>query len=138
VKIVLDKNVLVSAILKDKVPEDVLLFIMDTPELEWVASEEILAEYKEVLRRKKFRLSKELVREWSELLDDSITIIPVSLEIEFPRDRKDAKFIACALSTDANYLITGDKDFVEAEKMMNSTILSVKMFRKAVMESWEG
>ena len=111
---------------------------MDTPELEWVASEEILAEYKEVLRRKKFRLSKELVREWSELLDDSITIIPVSLEIEFPRDRKDAKFIACALSTDANYLITGDKDFVEAEKMMNSTILSVKMFRKAVMESWEG
>jgi uncharacterized protein len=138
VKIVLDTNVLVSAILKDKVPEDVLLFIMDTPELEWVASEEILAEYKEVLRRKKFRLSKELVREWSELLDDSITIIPVSLEIEFPRDRKDAKFIACALSTDANYLITGDKDFVEAEKMMNSTILSVKMFRKAVMESWEG
>jgi len=122
VKIVIDTNVLVSAILKDRVPEDVLLFILDTPEFEWVASEEILAEYKEVLGRKKFRLSRELVGEWLELLGDSITIIPTSLEIEFPRDRKDAKFIACALSTDADWLITGDEDFVDAEKMMNTTI----------------
>lgn len=52
-KIVVDTNVLVSAILKDKVPEDVLLFIIDTPEFDWVASEDILAEYKEVLSRKK-------------------------------------------------------------------------------------
>ncbi|MGZ9166593.1 MAG: putative toxin-antitoxin system toxin component, PIN family [Anaerolineales bacterium] len=135
-KIVIDTNVLVSAILKDKVPEDVLLFIIDTPEFEWVASPEILAEYKEVLSRKKLHLSKELVTESFELLDESILIIPISLEIDFPRDRKDAKFIACALNTDADYLITGDKDFVEAEKMMSTTILSVKMFRKAVMESW--
>jgi len=49
VKIVIDTNILVSAILKDRVPEDVLLFITDTPEFEWIASEEILAEYKEVL-----------------------------------------------------------------------------------------
>jgi len=137
VKIVVDTNVLVSAILKDRVPEDVLLFIIATPDIEWVASEEILTEYKEVLDRKKFRLPKELLKDWFDLLDDSITIIPISLEIEFPRDRKDAKFIACALNAEAGLLITGDKDFVEAEKMMNTTILSVAMFKKAVMDSWE-
>ena len=136
-KIVVDTNVLVSAILKDRVPEDVLLFIIATPDIEWVASEEILTEYKEVLDRKKFRLPKELLKDWFDLLDDSITIIPISLEIEFPRDRKDAKFIACALNAEAGLLITGDKDFVEAEKMMNTTILSVAMFKKAVMDSWE-
>ena len=135
-KIVIDTNVLVSAILKDRVPEDVLLFIIDTPEFDWVASPEIIAEYKDVLGRKKFHLPNELVDEWIELLDDSIVIIPVSLEIEFPRDRKDEKFIACALSADADLLITGDKDFVEAEKMMNTTILSVASFKKAVMDSW--
>lgn len=97
-----------------------------------------MTEYKEVLSRKKFRLAKELVREWFELLDDSITIVPPSLEIEFPRDRKDAKFIACALNTDADWLITGDKDFSEAEKMMNTTILSVAMFKKVVMQAWGG
>lgn len=135
-KIVIDTNVLVSAILKDKVPEDVLLFIVDSPEFEWVASEEILAEYKEVLSRRKFRLAKELVRGWFELLDDSIIVVASTLEIGFPRDRKDAKFIACALSADADWLVTGDKDFAEAEKMMNTTILSVAMFKKAVMEGW--
>jgi len=124
VKIVIDTNVLVSAILKDRLPEDVLLFIIDTPEFDWVASPEIIAEYKDVLGRKKFHLSTELVNEWVELLDDSIAVIPVSLEIEFPRDRKDEKFIAYALSADADLLITGDKDFVEAEKMINTTILS--------------
>ena len=136
-KIAVDTNVLVSAILKDRVPEDVLLFIIATPDIEWVASEEILTEYKEVLDRKKFRLPKELLKDWFDLLDDSITIIPISLEIEFRRDRKDAKFIACALNAEAGLLITGDKDFVEAEKMMNTTILSVAMFKKAVMDSWE-
>ena len=136
-KIVVDTNVLVSAILKDRVPEDVLLFIIATPDIEWVASEEILTEYKEVLGRKKFHLPKELLKDWFDLLDDSITILPISLEIEFPRDRKDAKFIACALNAEAGLLITGDKDFVEAEKMMNTTILSVAMFKKAVMDSWE-
>lgn len=58
-KIVVDTNILISAILKDKVPEDVLLFIMDTPDMEWIASAEILAEYKEVLSRKKFHLPKD-------------------------------------------------------------------------------
>jgi putative PIN family toxin of toxin-antitoxin system len=137
VKVVIDTNVLVSAILKDKIPEDVLLFIVDAPEFEWVASEDILTEYKEVLSRKKFRLAKELVKEWLDLFDDSILIVPVSLEIEFPRDRKDAKFIACALTADADWLITGDKDFSEAQKMMNTTILSVSMFKNTVMDAWE-
>jgi len=137
VRIVIDTNVLVSAILKDKAPEDVILFITETLDFEWVASPEILAEYQEVLSRKKFRLYRDLMEEWFELLDDSISIMPISLEIEFPRDRKDAKFIACALSADADWLITGDKDFTEAEKMMSTTILSVAMFNKTVVETWE-
>jgi len=45
VRIVIDTNVLVSAILKDKAPEDVILFITETLDFEWVASPEILAEY---------------------------------------------------------------------------------------------
>jgi putative PIN family toxin of toxin-antitoxin system len=125
-KVVVDTNVLVSAILKDKVPEDVLLFIIDTPEFEWVASVEILAEYQEVLSRKKFHLSQELGAEWFELLDESITVISTQLEIEFPRDRKDAKFIACALSADTDLLITGDKDFSASENMIEHDNLVCK------------
>ena len=33
------------------------------------------------------------------------------LEIDFPRDQKDAKFLELALATKADYLITGDNRF---------------------------
>lgn len=48
-KIVIDTNVLVSAILRDRTPETVILFIVEQPDIVWVVSEEILAEYKHVL-----------------------------------------------------------------------------------------
>lgn len=49
---------------------------------------------------------------------------------EFPRDRKDAKFVACALSANAEWLIMGDKDFSEAEKTIQTTILSVSVLHE--------
>jgi predicted nucleic acid-binding protein len=44
-KVVIDTNVLVSAALKDKDPEAVILFIVARSDFEWVVSPEILAEY---------------------------------------------------------------------------------------------
>lgn len=52
-KIVIDTNVLISAALKDRDPEIIILFIVSHPEFEWVASPEIYQKYKEVLGRKK-------------------------------------------------------------------------------------
>jgi predicted nucleic acid-binding protein len=54
--------------------------------------------------------------------------------IDFPRDRKDAKFIACALAAKADYLITGDRDFTEAQKLLSTTILTVSQFKRLVCE----
>lgn len=44
-KIVIDTNVLVSAILKDRDPEDIILYIAAQPDFEWTVSSEILTEY---------------------------------------------------------------------------------------------
>ena len=67
-KIIVDTNVLVSAILRDRDPELVIQFIVKHPDFEWVASPEILAEYQAVLARPKFRLSQKKSR----CLDDII------------------------------------------------------------------
>lgn len=49
-KILIDTNVLVSAVLRDRIPEQVVLYIADRPELfDWVVSIAILAEYKAVV-----------------------------------------------------------------------------------------
>lgn len=88
--------------------------------------------YRSFTPQKKFFFSPETLRKWETILRRDTRLITVSAEIDFPRDRKDAKFLACALSTDADFFITGDGDFDEARKMVNTTIISVSMFKKLV------
>ena len=57
-KIVLDTNVLVSAVVTGRNPEVVILFIVENPDYEWVVSKEILTEYKEVLSRSRLKLTQ--------------------------------------------------------------------------------
>ncbi|MBD0387857.1 MAG: putative toxin-antitoxin system toxin component, PIN family [Nostoc sp. C3-bin3] len=133
-KVVIDTNVLVSAVLKGRVPRDVIQFIFDNPDWQWIASEEIVVEYKEVLSRSKFKLTDDIRGEWFEIIDTFLTLINVNFEVDFPRDRKDAKFLACAMAAEADFLITGDSDFNQAQTLVNTTIISVSLFNKLVCE----
>lgn len=132
--VVIDTNVLVSAVLKDKNPEKVVLFIVERPDIEWIVSSEILAEYKEVLGRRKFCIPEDIKQTWSYMFESLTASIEVDIEMNFPRDEKDAKFLKCAIAANANYFITGDYDFKEAKKLMNTTILSVSQFKKVVCD----
>lgn len=133
-RVVIDTNVLVSAALKDRDPEAVILFVTSRPDIEWLVSPAITAEYKDVLARTKFGLPETLLQKWCEILDRLTLSIDVDLEVEFVRDRKDAKFLACALVSDAEFLITGDRDFNQAEKLINTTIISVSLFKRLVCD----
>ena len=102
--------------------------------MEWVVSPEITDEYKEVLRRPKFGLPDDLLQSWFNMLDLLTVTLDVDLLLEFPRDQKDANFLACAISANADYFITGDRDFTEAQKFLAKTILSVTQFKLLVCE----
>ena len=136
-KVVIDTNVLVSAALRDRGPERVILFLAEHPELEWVVSDEIMEEYVEVLARPKFALPDPLLRRWLRVLESLTTRVEVDERLEFPRDRKDAKFLACALSAGADFLVTGDRDFEQAKRLMTTTIVSVAVFEKNVCKIWD-
>lgn len=75
---VVDTNVVVSAILRDRAPEKVLLHLIENAACEWVASDEILAEYREVLRRPRFGLPPEILLRWDERFRQSIALWPVT------------------------------------------------------------
>ncbi|MBW4446892.1 MAG: putative toxin-antitoxin system toxin component, PIN family [Spirirestis rafaelensis WJT71-NPBG6] len=136
-KVIIDTKVLVSAVLRGREPRAVIQFIIDNSEFEWIVSTEILAEYKEVLNRKKFKLIDEVKAEWFEIIDTFPTIINVNVEIDFPRDRKDTKFLTCAMAADADFLITGDFDFTEAQTLVKTTIISVSLFQRLVCDIGE-
>ncbi len=136
IKVVVDTGINVSAAFRDRTPEEVILFIVEQEDFEWIVSPAILEEYNEVLARKKFNLPPETLQKWREIFEQCTTTIEVDIEIDFPRDQKDAKFLECALAAEADYLITGDKDFEEAQKLVKTTIISVSQFKKLIMENW--
>lgn len=136
-KVIIDTNVVVSAVLKDRTPEDVILFVIRHPEFKWIASSEIVAEYIGVLHRPKFKLPDWLLHKWQNIFEKTISRIDISETIDFPRDQKDAIFLECALVTNAEYLITGDKDLYVSHKLVNTTIVSVSQFKKLICNQWE-
>lgn len=132
-RVVIDTNILVSAAIAGRKPASVISWVINQPDCEWVVSEEILAEYQEVLSRRKLKLTDVQKERWFNLIQGSTKLIDVSIEIDFPRDQKDAKFIACALSANADFLITGDRDFTEVQSLENTLIISVSLFAELIM-----
>jgi putative PIN family toxin of toxin-antitoxin system len=133
-RVVIDTNVVVSAILHDRDPEIVLFFVLDHEEIEWVASKQIVDEYVEVLGRPKFHLDPEKTASWRGRFTRAITYVDAeTLTVEFPRDRKDAKFLACSIVAAADFFITGDRDFEGAQNLVETKIVSVRQFMELVM-----
>ena len=131
-KVVIDTNLLVSAVIRDRLPEQVLLWCLRHPAVDWLVTPAIMAEYVAVIRRPKFNLPDETVIWWLELLAADTQTIQTTVEINFPRDRKDAPFLICAESGQANYLITGDSDFSEAQTLIQTPIVSLRQFAECV------
>ncbi|MGL5036035.1 MAG: putative toxin-antitoxin system toxin component, PIN family, partial [Microcystaceae cyanobacterium] len=90
--------------------------------------------YKSVLVRPKFKLTQEVILEWWEILETIPSLIEVDKIVNFPRDSKDAKFLACALVSKADFLITGDTDFAEVENLGNTKIISASEFKYLVID----
>ncbi|RZM79677.1 putative toxin-antitoxin system toxin component, PIN family [Leptolyngbya iicbica] len=134
-KIIVDTNVLISAILRDRDPELIIQFIVDHPDFEWVASPEVLAEYQAVLARPKFRLSQEIQATWTTLLTATISPIQVNVTVDFPIDPKDAMFLSCAIATDADFIITGDTDLLNADLAIKTSVVNVSTFKMAFYEA---
>lgn len=133
-KVVVDTNVLVSAVLRNREPNAVISFIIVDPNTAWVASTEILEEYREVLSRPKFKVSPDDLGAWLRTFDEHVVLVPVTVEIDLPRDRKDAKFLSCAVSAGAQVFVTGDRDFDDAQGLLQTTIMTVAKFKQVVCD----
>ncbi|MGD1699798.1 putative toxin-antitoxin system toxin component, PIN family [Dapis sp. BLCC M229] len=127
-RIIVDTNVLISAVLKGKKPRAIIQLISDRYDMDWIVSQEILAEYREVLNRRKLKLTNEVRQEWLDKIETIPKLIEVNFKVDFKRDPKDAKFIALAMAGEADFLITGDKDFSEMMELEKTVIISVSLF----------
>jgi uncharacterized protein len=135
--VIIDTNVLVSAVLKGRKPREIIEFITNKTDIKWIVSQEIIAEYKDVLNRRKLKLSPEVRQEWLDKIETITILINVEQKVDFPRDHKDAKFLECAIASNADFLITGDRDFEEIKEIGNTLIISVSLFKDLFIDNKE-
>ena len=57
--VLIDTNVLLSAALRDRLPERVVVYVAGRDDVRWLVTPEILGEYAEILRRPKFGLDEQ-------------------------------------------------------------------------------
>ena len=80
-RVVIDTNVLISAVLKNRDPEAVILFVAERDDMEWIVSPEIMTEYREVLSRSRFGLPDDIRQSWFDMLDAFTVTFDIDLDI---------------------------------------------------------
>jgi len=122
-KVVIDTNVLVSALLKpDSVPELILSLILEG-EMVLCLSEPIATEYEEVLKREKFKkLDRQKVKALLSRLKSQARWVSPTVRLQAAkRDPEDNKFLECA--EEADFFITGNIKHFPPGKFKGTIIL---------------
>jgi len=129
--LLVDTNVLISAVIRDRLPQRVIDEIVSHDDWFWIVTEDIEREYSDVLARPKFRVSDAIQQTWRVFFEDvTIRVEPSTPAPAFPRDPKDEPFIVTALACDADYLITGDKDLLDEQSLVSTRILRPAEFAR--------
>jgi putative PIN family toxin of toxin-antitoxin system len=108
-RLVIDTNILVSAALKpDGLQRTVLVLAMTRPARLYV-SQAILAEYREVVARREFKIRRGLRQQLLQLIKNHAQLVNPVRALRVTKDPDDNKFLECADAARADYLITGNQ-----------------------------
>ena len=111
--VVIDTNVFISGMFW-KGNEERILDLCINGDLTNHSSLQIVEEIDRVLHYRKFQLEEDEIEKLIHIfLSFSNVIIPLDSVNVIEKDPSDDKFIECALSSNAEYLITGDRDLLE-------------------------
>jgi hypothetical protein len=116
-RVVLDTNVIVSAVLIRGGNEGRILRAWQRGAFDLVLSPAILEEIGRVLsydkiRARRWMTDEEIATLLESLAQDSI-LVPGQIAVAVGRDPADAPFLAAAVEGRADYLVTGDRDLLE-------------------------
>ncbi len=127
-KVVLDTNVLISAILFGGKPRQILEKAI-RGEIRLCLSEPILEELKGVLQRSKFDYSPEMIQfiltELTGIADFVNPSETIDVVLEDPDDNR---ILECAVEAGANYIITGAFHLLKLSRYRNIGVLNAAAF----------
>ncbi|MBF0478807.1 MAG: putative toxin-antitoxin system toxin component, PIN family [Candidatus Omnitrophica bacterium] len=127
-KVVLDTNVLISAIIFGGKSRDILEMAI-SGKIKLAISQDILKELAEVLIDKKFQSPASFVQQIiHELFEISELVIVTSKINVIKNDPDDNRILECAVGAEADYIVSGDKDLLTLKHFGKIKILSPSDF----------
>ena len=123
-KVVVDTNVLVSALTHDGKPRRLVLRLLKDHKV--FLSSRMMAELADVLSRDKFNVSSSQVDRFLESLVDACKFVPDHSRFKIiSEDPDDDVVLNVAYSARADYVVTGDKHLLAIDRFRNARILTV-------------
>ncbi len=125
-KVILDANVFIAAFAARGLCKEIFEICLNNNEL--FISKKLLNEVEKNLI-KKIKLPQKITDDIISLISNHSTLaIPEKVDDNICRDKKDLYILGLALSTNADYIVTGDKDLLVLKQFQNTKILTPRDF----------
>lgn len=137
-KIVLDTNVFVAGLLSPFGPCADIVRMVSSGNLTLCLDARVLSEYREVLRRPKFRFDQEKVAAILDYIEHHCSVVAsVPLAASLP-DPDDEPFLEVALSGGAGYLVTGNVSHFPSKLCQGVKVIAPADFLKRGVKLQKG
>jgi putative PIN family toxin of toxin-antitoxin system len=124
VRVVIDTNVLVSALIDDGKPRRLVVELLDKHTV--ILSRQMLAELADVLSRDKFTVTSSQVDRFVSSLVRMSKIVPDNARFKAVlEDPEDDKVLNTAYAGKAEFIVTGDRHLLVLEKFKKTKIVNV-------------
>jgi len=128
--VVVDTNVIVSALIKPFSDSSKILNLILSGKIKLAYDFRILSEYEEVLRRKKFNFNPEYIEAIiTQIREDGINIDSIPSKKSLP-DKDNTPFLEVALTKKNAVIVTGNKKHFPYKQCKSIKILSPSEFLK--------
>jgi len=128
-RIVIDTNVVASAIFFGGKPEHLIELLMQQ-DVDAFVSQDILREYQETVNELTQKYSQRKIHVPFTQIAAACKMIEPTSQIHVCRDPDDDKFIECAVDSQSIYIVSGDKDLLDINHYQNVKIVTVADFFK--------
>lgn len=108
IRVVIDTNVLISALLTSGGLPEAVFNLAISGEVQWFASEAILAEYEDVLKRPRLTIDSGKAAAAIARIRGIVSVVSPAVRIAAASDPDDNRFLECAEAAQAHYLVTGN------------------------------
>lgn len=127
-KIILDTNLWISHLISERLIQ--LDGLLANNQVQLIFSKQLLEEFVLVAQRPKFQkyFAAEDIQDLLAVFDTFGAMVEVKSEVDICRDPKDNFLLAMAKDSEADFLITGDKDLLVLKQFEETVILTFTDF----------